>query len=615
MDLELPLVERDETIRGLLSTNSFQLFLGDRATGLPSEIPTRYPYAALLTTPGTGKSRMLHELCASSPVREAAQRRGVDILPLLITFNCKSDLTAQPTADTIAREIGSRIVLDGYATAALDRRLVDAGLDCSSAIEHWLELRAPQPTRDLIILFGVDEITKIRVRKTKQFHGRERSRSKLLMCVFRAPQDPIILTRALDQVSSLMRLKFKLPGGKYHACILPVLAGVSQLTVGKAASSSNRTVQTVPVPLLSKIAVVEVVLRTLGNEEGRNALRDPVFRWNLMLADGHPRTLRNVLLPFVNPSFTGYFEEIFATVDPALVARIQLRMEVSVDEADVLVSAGVAAQMRSPSRPVRPSSEGSAAAFASTQLRLQIPPVFLGAVRARPLGFLALREAVENLRISPSGENFEVVVAAALASRIRCLGATGRVQASVLDLFGDRAVLGEDSKIACVAHGDAVPRAALSAVTYPLAGYASLELVRVARVDEFVRKYHDQSLVVVYSGYQGINGAIDVAVIFADQSLLMVQCKMSDTAVTLAPSVIEEEQAKAQKVASELRPAQLVPLVIVSQYPCSPSTLAGLKGPVVVVDRRALRHFLPRSYAGLVRGKSGQTVALHMWLT
>jgi hypothetical protein len=146
-----------------MRTAGFHLFLNNSKAGLPAGVDVRYPFPALLTTSGAGKSRLLHELCASQPIRKAAAGRKVDIVPLLITFNCNSELQGQPTADTVPHEIAARIVLDAYASKQLDPRLVQIGWTCQAAVELWLSLRAPHPTRDLVVMLGVDEITKFTV--------------------------------------------------------------------------------------------------------------------------------------------------------------------------------------------------------------------------------------------------------------------------------------------------------------------------------------------------------------------------------------------------------------------------------------------------------------------
>jgi hypothetical protein len=147
-----------------MRTAGFHVYLNNSETGLPEAVDVRYPFPALLTTSGVGKSRLLHELCASQPIRTAAARRNVDFVPLLITFNCDSKLELQPTAHTAEHEIAARIVLDAFATRPLDQRLVGMRCTVEAAVKLWLSLRAPHPTRDLVVMLGVDEITRFTVR-------------------------------------------------------------------------------------------------------------------------------------------------------------------------------------------------------------------------------------------------------------------------------------------------------------------------------------------------------------------------------------------------------------------------------------------------------------------
>jgi hypothetical protein len=604
MDLDLPFLEREGTIDGLMRTAGFHQFLNESETGLPSAIAERYPFPALLTTPGAGKSRLLHELCASKPIRTAAKRRKVDIVPLLITFNCNSDLQGQPTADTVPHEIAARIVLDAFATRPLDQSLVGMRFAVDAAVRLWLSLRAPNPTRDLVVLLGVDEITRLKV-WIETSGWRVRSCDSLL-----GRQAPDLLQAALSEVSALMRLRFPLRGG-FHACILPVLAGVSHVAVSDAISHSGRALQTVAVPLLSKTAVCDIVLGTLGEVRARVAMQDPEFRWQLMRAGGHPRTLRNLLLPRLYDKHTVQYRADVFSVDRQAVARIQLRVPIDRFQGDALVRSGIAAELPSPSRPVHgtlPAAPGMLA------LRLHIPAAFLdGVTGVQELGFYELSNAVDNLRRSPSGENFEVVVAASLAARIRCLVAAGESIVGLADLFGDGVAFGSDYIASSPDAGSAPydrdegPAAALAGL-YNLVGCEAIKLRQVhGTVDAAVREHPHGWPAVLYSGQQGVTGAIDVAVVFADGRLLMVQCKMSEATKvgTLERAVIAAEQKKATVAANRLRPGVCVPLVIVSQYPCTEDTLSALQGHVAVVDRRALRHFIPRSYAGLVRGAFG----------
>ena len=149
----------------MLDTQAFSTYLGN-GSGLPPKIDTRYPFPALLTTPGAGKSRLLHELCAHPLVREAAAKRDVDIVPLHITFNCHSGLKkGNPTEHTIGGELVARILLDASAAAALDDRFYSYSdyLSCKAAVRLWIEQRVRAPSRDVVIVMVVDDITLVKV--------------------------------------------------------------------------------------------------------------------------------------------------------------------------------------------------------------------------------------------------------------------------------------------------------------------------------------------------------------------------------------------------------------------------------------------------------------------
>jgi hypothetical protein len=374
-------------------------------------------------------------------------------------------------------------------------------------------------------------------------------------------------------------------------------------------SYSSRELEIVAVPLLSKTAVCAVVFGMLGEVRARVAMQDPEFRWELMRAGGHPRTLRNLLLLRAYEEFTVSYSVHVFPVDTKVVARIQLGTPIGLFQADELVRGGFAAEL-----PPRPAHSLRYRTSGPSRLRLHIPAAFLDDVPcARELGLSELRLAVENLRRSPSGENFEVVVAASLAARIRCLVAAGESIVGLADVFGDRVAFGSEYPASSPDDGstpydpDEGPAAALFRL-YDLAGCGdiALEAASGSVVDAVRTRPHGQPAV-LYSARQGVTEAIDVAVVFADGRLLMVQCNLPEATKvgTLTLHVIAEERVKATAAAQTLRPGACVPVVIVSQYPCTQHTLSVLHGPVAVVDWRALRHFIPRSYAGLVRGAFG----------
>jgi hypothetical protein len=410
-----------------------------------------------------------------------------------------------------------------------------------------------------------------------------------------------------------MNQTFTLPGGTHRGYILPVLAGVSFNAVARTTSASGRELQTVSVPLLSETAVCDIVFGMLGKADGRAVMQDPVFRWELMLSDGHPRSLRNLLLLRKYGDNLKSIGPFLETVDLCLVAKIQVRMAVDPVSADTLIARGFAAELPSPSRAKGLPAAEDDSDPTSKPFHLHIPAAFLQNVPgAADLGFPALRTAVENLHRSRTGENFEIVVAAALASRIRCLAVAGMPEISLSDLLGGKATFGVGPRSAkktpqkrSETVGSADDIGVLSKLRYSLRGCEAIELVRIyGAVDEYLCQRTSKTPAVVYSGQQGATGPIDVAVMFADAQIIMLQCKLSDAATgcTLKPSVIQAELLKAADAAQTLRPDQIVPLVIVSQYPCSPGTLRNLKGPVAVVDRQALRRFIPRSFVGLVLG-------------
>lgn len=163
-DLCFPVLrERDDTVQALLGTDLFNAYLGP-GSGLPDAVDWRFDFPALLTTPGAGKSRLLHEFCAHSLVRKAAQNRGVDIVPLHITFNCLSALVYPDSGQVIAEtELAARILLDAFAVQNLDDRCYPPGLTCAQALRIWVVQRLRRPSRDVVIVMCVDEITFIKV--------------------------------------------------------------------------------------------------------------------------------------------------------------------------------------------------------------------------------------------------------------------------------------------------------------------------------------------------------------------------------------------------------------------------------------------------------------------
>ena len=156
------MMERDDTVSAILDSKAFQTYFG-AGNGLPTAVSWKYYFPAVLTTPGAGKSRLLHELCAHRLMREAARKRGVDIVPLHITFNCQSPLFTPPTGKLVMEaEIAARILLDASDTMKLDARFYRSGMSCVQALQCWVRQRVRCPSRDVVIILAVDEITLIK---------------------------------------------------------------------------------------------------------------------------------------------------------------------------------------------------------------------------------------------------------------------------------------------------------------------------------------------------------------------------------------------------------------------------------------------------------------------
>ena len=98
-------------------------------------------------------------------MRDAAAKRGVDIVPLQITFNCRSGLTyGQPTSASVRSEIAMRILLDASAADWLDERFYSRrNVPFDAAVNAWIAELVRNASRDVVIVMAVDEITLITV--------------------------------------------------------------------------------------------------------------------------------------------------------------------------------------------------------------------------------------------------------------------------------------------------------------------------------------------------------------------------------------------------------------------------------------------------------------------
>ena len=185
-----PLAERDDVIAAILQSPAFAPFFAQQPSRLLSGLPPPPPLAAgtttaaatppattqftaLLTTPGIGKSRLLHEFCAHPLVRAAASRRMLDILPLHISFSARTPIAGYDLR-AIEQELVLRILLDASACDRLDSEtrqdLYIPDISLATAVAVWIKMRAHRPVpwrprhRDVVIVMCVDTINYVNVR-------------------------------------------------------------------------------------------------------------------------------------------------------------------------------------------------------------------------------------------------------------------------------------------------------------------------------------------------------------------------------------------------------------------------------------------------------------------